>query len=446
MGMFLALVGHTAIFDEALQAVGPRLPRRNERAAATTPWPTASLSSTALLEPGKSAAAQRSVADASPTIAPTSPPPIKPRINPRSQEPPQPRGEDSKGEDSELASNVTFLSLQSAAGLRVSLSGVIQGPATVVKNHRGKARADVFYSLAPLSRAHGGFVAVFKRKMRGRQPELFAIELDKAFKVSPANGPPRSLGRGEDPRVFRFLSHIYCLTWLHIPDGNDWDHRLIRISGGKHYLAFPLNHCVHGFRGKNWVPMPFGDVLYVAYRVHPTLKVFRVDVHTGECVASGSGVADYARTIDEITPFRGGSNAVPFGSNGMLTVGHKTVDGDVHIPYLMQVNMDDFSTIVTELQFPAALQGRSKLIMDPTSLWYDADLGQLRMGTVTTAGRWAPLYHRNCSECWFNNSVYDLDLRTSLPHPPLYFTSFQERMALVTLPPSAPAPRLNSRS
>ena len=61
MGMFLALVGHTAIFDEALQAVGPRLPRRNERAAATTPWPNASLSSTALLEPGESAAAQRSV-------------------------------------------------------------------------------------------------------------------------------------------------------------------------------------------------------------------------------------------------------------------------------------------------------------------------------------------------------------------------------------------------
>lgn len=135
---------------------------------------------------------------------------------------------------------------------------------------------------------------------------------------------------------------------------------------------------VGGYRGKNWIPLVYQETLYVVHRLSPELKWFTYDAH------SGCPQLSFVDTSD-IDQWRGGSPFVPLGPNAMISVGHQTVDGDTHIPFLMHVDM----TTNTSTKIEMSIADKAKLsgILDPTSLWWEKFDGKKRlyMGTIHTA-------------------------------------------------------------
>ena len=216
--------------------------------------------------------------------------------------------------------------------------------------HTGASRAKVFHSFVQTHNSPG-FKVVYKVWQKGERYVYL-----ESTNVTPAFDPvlamtPLSLGRGSDPRAFHWNGSSYCLTWVH--SGSDWDHRIINLDSGQ---EFSLNHCVQGFRGKNWIPLVYKNELRVVHVVDPVLQWFVFDAHTG-CEGPHVPVEKAA-----ITQWRGGSNFVHFGDTSMISVGHQTVDGNTHHPYLLHIDMETNQISRVEMEQHDKMQG----IFDPT--------------------------------------------------------------------------------
>jgi hypothetical protein len=254
--------------------------------------------------------------------------------------------------------------------------------------HNGALKAKVFHSFAPTQNPPG-YRVVYKIHEKGFPTYLEAISVTPKF--DQMNGTHLSLGPGEDPRAFHWNRSSYCLTWQH--KGSDWDHRMINLDTGQ---EFPLNHCVRGFRGKNWSPLVYKNRLYVVYVIDPELIWFEYDLNDG-CKPPPE------QKIEKVTGWRGGSNFVPYDRTSMITIGHQTVNGNTHHPYLIHIDMETNQTSRVELA------RKSPGILDPTSLWQSKD-NRFWMGGVHTSGCWFPLYFNECDHCSFNMSIYEIVL------------------------------------
>ena len=256
--------------------------------------------------------------------------------------------------------------------------------------HKGALNPKVFHSFVP-TKYPPGYRVVYRvwEKEKGLPLILEAISVTKTFHQ--INGTHRTLGSGEDPRAFSWNESSYCLTWLH--KENDWDHRMINLDTGG---EFPLNHCVGGFRGKNWTPLVYKNQLHVIYRIDPVVKWFEYDLN------NGCGLPPVSRNDEEITGWRGGSNFVPYGPTSMIGIGRQTVDKNTHVPYLIHIDMDTNQTRRVELA------RKPPGILDPTSLWRTKD-NRFWIGGVHTSGQWYPRYFNNCEDCYFNMSIYEID-------------------------------------
>jgi len=165
-------------------------------------------------------------------------------------------------------------------------------------------------------------------------------------------------------------------------------------------------------RGKNWVPLVYRDQLYVVHRLSPHLMYFKYDAHNG-CRKPIDDKENEETSIDE---WRGGSNFVPLGPTSMIALGHRTIDGNTHIPFMIHVDM----TKTNEIQatsarkrqlLPTQVEEKSwSGILDPTSLWWDED-GKLWMGTTRTSGSWKKCYFKDKDECVFNMTIYEVELK-----------------------------------
>lgn len=161
-----------------------------------------------------------------------------------------------------------------------------------------------------------------------------------------------------------------------------------------------LNHCVSGYRGKNWVPLVYREQLYVVHRISPELKWFKYDVHDGCAAPTGPP------ETEDIDQWRGGSAFVPWSSTLMISFGHRRIDYNTHSPFLIVVDM---ATNRSRLIAPLTHEPW-RGILDPTSLWWGPG-GRLWMGTVRTSGSWKKLYFKGCDECAFNMTVYEVQLK-----------------------------------
>lgn len=195
-----------------------------------------------------------------------------------------------------------------------------------------------------------------------------------------------------------YLVLVLFLNASCILNSLDFDNTLINLITGE---KISINHCVGGYRGKNWIPMVYEDVLYVVHRLSPELKWFTFDAQYGCPKPTANETA-------EIDQWRGGSPFVQLESHSMISMGHQTVNGDIHIPFLFHVDMTTNSSIKVELpvQEKANLSG----ILDPTSLWWEEIDGMKRlfMGTIHTEGRWKNKYFND--QYVFNNSIYEVEL------------------------------------
>jgi hypothetical protein len=279
--------------------------------------------------------------------------------------------------------------------------------------HKGKEAADVFYSFAPV--LNGGFQAVYNIHRQNEEDTLETNLVGPSFDDQP--GPKRPLpGFGEDPRAFTWNGTPYCLTWtphqgavdhgvmFHVhgkPQRVDWDHRMINLETGD---EFDLNHCVSGFRGKNWHPLVYNGRLHIVHRLDPEVRWFRYDPQAG-CAPPLQEPETTA-----ITGLRGGSNFVPYGTSGVISIGHHTKSNNIHEPFLIHIDMSTNKSAIATLKNPEISWGAAKGIgiLDPTSLWW-CD-GRLFMGSVKTAKRWAHIYTKSCAYCGFNASVYEIIL------------------------------------
>ena len=269
----------------------------------------------------------------------------------------------------------------------------------VITRHRGKRSADVYYSLARTGSDSFDVVYKLKTADSNEVTRLYSQKLDDEYVENTSRGQPQHLDLGEDPRTFRFRNQTYCLTWY--MDGTDWIHFIVNVQTGERRS---LSGCVSGFHGKNWIPLPFNNTLYVAFRVHPQLRLFSYDIETSVCrLVTTEGK-------ETVTEYRGGSNGIAVGSDSILTIGHKTLSPKSHVPYLMLINMRSLRTQIMEVNVaPSSCTNFS--IFDPTSLWIDAN-GVMYVGvTLTSDGPWSKLYHKNCSQCWFTMSVYSLHMK-----------------------------------
>lgn len=279
-----------------------------------------------------------------------------------------------------------------------------------VTEHTGKRDADVFYSFAGTSFPEYNVVyKVVTPETLARGPtSLRAARLPTSARntyFTSSSVLEKDLGPGEDPRVFRFQNKTYCLTWTY--HGSDWKHFLVDVMTGERKS---LDTCVSGFRGKNWVPLPYKNTLFVAYRVHPQLQVFTYDVITSSCST------EIVQNDTKITEYRGGSNGVEIGPKMMMTVGHRTLNARTHVPYLMLISMEDMRTRLLRVSIrengSESVINSHASIFDPTSLWRDSN-GTFHLGaTITPDGPWRNLYHRNCTKCSFNMRVYKLEPST----------------------------------
>ena len=160
-------------------------------------------------------------------------------------------------------------------------------------------------------------------------------------------------------------------------------------------------------RGKNWVPLVYHEQLYVVHQLSPRIRWFKYDAHSG--CPTPPEVSDEVEDIDE---WRDGSAFVPFGPTSMISMGHRTVDGNTHIPYLIHVDMDEDTETPTsdkitmrQLQMQQNWTG----ILDPTSLWWGNE-GKLWMGAVRTSGSWKKCYFKDRDDCVFNMTIYEVEL------------------------------------
>jgi len=270
----------------------------------------------------------------------------------------------------------------------------------VIARHRGERAANVYFSLAPTRSDTIDVVYKLKHVEAKGVTRLVTTELNKEYTetASARARQPMDLGPGEDPRAFRFRNQTWCLTWY--MEGADWTHFIVNVRTGERKS---LNGCVSGFRGKNWIPLPFNDTLYVAYRVHPRLQLFSYDINASVCQLIGS------RDVEPVTEYRGGSNGIIIGSDSMMMLGHRTLSPKSHQPYVMLIDMGTLRTLIIDVRVESSTHANFS-IFDPTSLWVNKD-GTVSVGvTLTSDGPWSKLYHRNCSECWFTMSVYSMRL------------------------------------
>ena len=162
-------------------------------------------------------------------------------------------------------------------------------------------------------------------------------------------------------------------------------------------------------RGKNWVPLVYREQLYVIHRLSPELAWFKYDAYDG--CPEPPARQEYG--TDDIDEWRGGSAFVPLGPSSMIALGHRTIDGNRHIPFLLQVDMADnkIRKRARKIRLAAPEQRRFWTgILDPTSLWWGDD-GKLWMGTTRTTGSWKNCYFEDRPECVFNNSIYEVELQ-----------------------------------
>ena len=96
----------------------------------------------------------------------------------------------------------------------------------------------------------------------------------------------------------------------------------------------------------------------------------------------------------------------------MIALGHRTIDGNRHVPFLLQVDMADNKIRKRARKIRLAAEQRRFWtgILDPTSLWWGDD-GKLWMGTTRTTGSWKKCYFKDRPECVFNNSIYEVELQ-----------------------------------
>ena len=251
--------------------------------------------------------------------------------------------------------------------------------------HTGKDIADNFYSYAPF---HNGYIAAYKIVTKNKPSILKSTLLDTQFRRLHRSF---SLGFGEDPRVFKWNGEPFALSWT--PHGGDWTHRIINIRTN---LTHSLDHCVSTYRGKNWVPLVDPtNRLYIFYRVWPKTLYFEFNISSASCRSTRP------KLINKIGEYRGGTAFVQFNSSTFLSIGHRTVNRDRHIPYGIFLNARDLS-IPHIVEFNTSTSG----ILDPSSLWWEGP--RLRMGGVQTSKCWGHLYRQKCKLCAFNNSVYDI--------------------------------------
>ena len=119
--------------------------------------------------------------------------------------------------------------------------------------------------------------------------------------------------------------------------------------------------------------------------------------------------------VDDIDEWRGGSSFVPFGPTSMISMGHRTVDSQTHIPYLIHVDMNEDSgtpssdkVAIRQLKAQEGWTG----ILDPTSLWWGEE-GKLWMGTVRTPGSWKKCYFKDRKDCVVKMTIYEVALEYS---------------------------------
>uniref|UniRef100_A0A7S2M616 Uncharacterized protein n=1 Tax=Skeletonema marinoi TaxID=267567 RepID=A0A7S2M616_9STRA len=290
--------------------------------------------------------------------------------------------------------------------------------------YRGGSILETFHSFVPLPN-NAGYQVIYKVNKKdktlpsGRAQSIETMQLSPTFernettrKILGASSFVNSGGKVQgqsglsDPRAFFWNNSAYALAWR--INRKDHDNFLYNLGTGE---EFPLNHCIRGYRGKNWVPLVYHEQLYIVHRLSPHLMYFKYDAHNG--CQEPSKNEENKTSIDE---WRGGSNFVPFGPTSMIAFGHRTINGNTHVPYLIHVDMTETNEIQSTIARKRQLlltQDKKKNwsgILDPTSLWWDED-GKLWMGTTRTSGSWKKCYFKDRDECVFNMTIYEVELK-----------------------------------
>lgn len=221
-------------------------------------------------------------------------------------------------------------------------------------------KPDRYSQTAFLSVARGstgnyfGAYREFTPEASDRETRVMSLILSPS--LNPLSHPRLALDGGEDPRCFNWMGRAWMLSpfWDGCDPGPNWlRYKIVSLESG---CDVELKHDLP-FAGKNWVPCPRLEWLYLVRSVWP-LVVLRTRLD-GRCerVIYNDG---------DIGEWRGGAAAEWSGSNSIIGFGHRTKTDPVlrHDPFRYRIDLASGSVDITEINRPDG-----DLVCDPTSLF-----------------------------------------------------------------------------
>jgi hypothetical protein len=210
-----------------------------------------------------------------------------------------------------------------------------------------------FCSILPYNDGYIGTVREYTPP-HDRTSEIYALRYDRNLTII----EEVSVGIGEDPRLFYWKGHFWCLSQMF--DGyNDYNNYLINlITGERTFLK--VEPWI--FHGKNWVPVPLEDKLLIIRSLEP-LVILELG-NNGICsIVQSDNSPEYLCTT-YIGKRRGGTNACLV--DGLITgYGHLSETLDKHTVFRYKINQ-----LFKKVRFDSVKTvGFETNIMDPTSMW-----------------------------------------------------------------------------
>lgn len=215
----------------------------------------------------------------------------------------------------------------------------------------------VFLSLLPCSTGYVGAVREHQPHDYWLGSELFLLKYDHDFNIL----SERSLGGGEDPRLFHWKNEFWLLTQRYEQFTNDYVNWLVNVESGKR-IRLIVDPFI--FHGKNWVPVPHGDDLYIIRSLQP-LVILKLADENGRCDIWKSDASPDHNQTTEIGERRGGTNAV-FRDDCITGYGHFSRTIDLHTVFRYDIYPMFGRVEYTDYEVEG-VDGMN--VIDPTSFW-----------------------------------------------------------------------------